>query len=699
LDSLRTTDSSAERDYSTLFDLLPIGAYRARLNGVLVRANAALVALDGFTTEAQMLAEATDLAGQWYVDPQRRIDFMHALHTHGQLSGFISEVRRYKTRERIWVSEAAHIVRDAQGHALYYEGTVEDISERMRAEDALRSSENRFRALTDNARVLTLLVDEHGTIRYVSAQAQQFLGLEPVSLVGTSMYALLHPDDVVPSRQRFQEVKASFDLTTETAVRVQCSDGSFRTLGVVGANFLNDPDIGGIVLNARDIAQEVQAKTALVQASRTDPLTGLPNRLHFEALFAQTVAAANASQLQALLFIDLDRFKWVNDSLGHSVGDRVLIRVGQMLKQLIGPAGIVGRIGGDEFCVSAPVRHMAHARSVGQSITSLLEQPLREGEHTLLLGASVGLALYPDHGTAYDVLLRNADLAMFKAKSGGGSAVSMYCTEMAFEAQMRMQLATDLRSAIGAGQIDVHFQPQYLLATGELRGFEALARWRHPLLGNVTPDRFIPVAEETGQINALGRLVMDKALAQSRLWRNAGATGLRLAVNVSAQQLHDPGFADEVQQRLAAARLDPRQLEVEITESSIVRATEQTKSDLQRLRAIGVQVAIDDIGVGYSSLAYLKNLPVDVVKLDRSFINGVPHDKYDCALTRALVVLARTLEIELIAEGVETHEQARFLAELGCDSAQGYLFNRPLLPADALALVQPLHAMPAVAAE
>jgi diguanylate cyclase (GGDEF)-like protein/PAS domain S-box-containing protein len=516
---------------------------------------------------------------------------------------------------------------------------------------------------------------------------QRMLGFEPAALVGTNMLALLHPDDVTLSMSGFQEVLGHVNPGTETPVRARCADGGWKVLGVVGVDFLQDPDIRGVVLNARDITEELEIKKALTHAARNDPLTNLPNRAYFETLFAQAQHKSLPHQQQALLFIDLDRFKWVNDSLGHPVGDRVLVRVAELLRITVTGVGQVGRLGGDEFCVSLTVKDAQAAQELAARIVDLLDQPLRDSGQAILLGASVGVALFPQHGKTYDELLRNADLAMFRAKSGGGGTVCMFSEDMAGEVQTRLQLATDLRVAIGAGQIDVAYQPQFDLHTGLLRGFEALARWTHAQHGPVPPDRFIPIAEQSGQIGLLGRLVMDKALIQARAWLAAGVPDLHLAVNVSAQQLRDSRFADEVAQRLHASGMDPRQFEVEITENTVVSASAQTKADLQRLRAIGVHIAIDDLGVGYSSLAYLKNLPVDVVKLDRSFISGLPHDRYDCALTSALTVLASTLNIELIAEGVETAEQAKYLAALGCRLGQGYYFSKPLPADEALRLV------------
>ncbi|MFM2398784.1 MAG: hypothetical protein RL341_941 [Pseudomonadota bacterium] len=674
------------QDFSTLFDLLPIGAYRISREGVPLRVNAAMLAISGFASEQELRTQVSNV-GAWYVDQARHRQLVHQLKTQGHVSGFVSEVTRHNTGERIWISEAAHVVRDAQGHVLYYEGTVEDITARVRTDNALRASEHRYRALTDNARVLTLLVARCGTIRYINAQAQRMLGFEPAALVSTDMMALLHPDDATLSMNGFQEVLAHMNPGIETPVRVRCADGAWKVLGVVGVDFLQDPDILGVVLNARDITEELEIKKALTHAARNDPLTNLPNRAYFEALFAQAQNKVASHQQQALLFIDLDRFKWVNDSLGHPVGDRVLVRVAELLRITVTGMGQVGRLGGDEFCISIVASSTQAVQDIAARIVDLLDQPLRDSGQAILLGASVGVALYPQHGKTYDELLRNADLAMFRAKSCGGGTVCMFSEDMAGEAQTHLQLATDLRVAIGAGQIDVAYQPQFDLNTGLLRGFEALARWTHAQHGQVPPDRFIPIAEQSGQIGLLGRLVMDKALIQARAWLAAGVPDLHLAVNVSAQQLRDSRFADEVAQRLQASGMNPRQFEVEITENSIVSASAQTKADLQRLRANGVLIAIDDLGVGYSSLAYLKNLPVDVVKLDRSFISGLPHDRYDCALTNALTVLARTLNIELIAEGVETAEQAKYLATLGCRLGQGYYFSKPLPPDEALGLV------------
>ncbi|NMG34544.1 EAL domain-containing protein [Azoarcus sp. TTM-91] len=439
-----------------------------------------------------------------------------------------------------------------------------------------------------------------------------------------------------------------------------------------------------------DISARKEAEARLRRLAEFDPLTELPNRALLRQRMDEAIEAARQDGTPAaLLFIDLDRFKNVNDSLGHGVGDALLQQVAARLRTLAGDGDTVGRSGGDEFILV--LRHTGAATEIASHAERIVRQfaaPFLIGRYELSVTPSIGIAVWPQDGEDAETLLRNADAAMYHAKSAGRNTYKFFTAEMNLQVRERLELENLLRQAEARQELSVHYQPQVDLASGRLIGCEALLRWHAGERGNIPPGRFIPVAEDTGLIVPIGRWILKTACAQAQAWRQAGLGDLQVAVNASAIQLHHGDFVETVATVLAETGLPAELLEIELTESTLMTDADSAAATLRALKVLGVGLAIDDFGTGYSSLAYLKRFQLDRLKIDRSFINDLPADKDDANITRTIVGIARNLGLSVLAEGVETPAQQQFLLEHGCDEGQGYLFSRPLPAGDMEALLR-----------
>jgi diguanylate cyclase (GGDEF)-like protein len=411
-----------------------------------------------------------------------------------------------------------------------------------------------------------------------------------------------------------------------------------------------------------------------------DTLTKLPNRLFFKDQLEHAIARAQrASEAFSVLFVDLDYFKLVNDSIGHAAGDQVLVAAAERLRDCVRSSDIVGRLGGDEFIVLVTdVKHGRDARIVADSILAAMARPFAYGPHEHFLSASVGIAVYPQDGATADELLRNADTAMYRAKDCGRGQSVFFEEQMNVAALLRVRSERDLRHALEHREFFLVYQPMQDLRSGAVSGAEALLRWNHPDHGALAPTHFIQLAEETGLIDSLGEWVLREACIQFGRVQDERLPLPCISVNVSARQFRQANFADTVQTVLRETGVPAACLEIEITESLLLEATDAIEGTLAALSASGVRIALDDFGTGFSSLAYLKRFPVDIVKIDRSFVKDLPADKSSAAIAGAIVSMSHALQKQVVAEGVETAAQAQLLADLGCDYLQGYLFSRPL---------------------
>ena len=439
-----------------------------------------------------------------------------------------------------------------------------------------------------------------------------------------------------------------------------------------------------IVCIVLDLSQNKQAQENLDHLAYHDALTDLPNQALFKDRLKQAIALSRRrDEMQAVLLLNLDRFKMINDSLGYIAGDRALQSVAQRLKSCVRESDTVARFGSDEFAlVLTGISRAQDAANTARAIKEVLDQAFIFEEQEFFLSTSIGISLYPADGLDTATLLKSADTALARAKQQGGNNYQFYTAGRTTQALKQLMLESNLRQALERGEFIVEYQPQVSLKSFQLVGMEALIRWQHPGLGLLQPEEFIQLAEDSGLMISIGDWALRKACLQSKSWQDAGLEPLRLSVNFSARQFQEPTFFSTVAEILKDTRLDPIWLELELTEGSIMKQPEQAIAKLHELRRMGIKVAIDDFGTGYSSLSYLKRFPIDTLKIDKSFVGDVCSDVDDAAIVRAIVTLGHALGLQVIAEGVETREQLSYLSELECDAVQGFLFSKSLSAGD-----------------
>jgi diguanylate cyclase (GGDEF)-like protein/PAS domain S-box-containing protein len=554
----------------------------------------------------------------------------------------------------------------------------DDAKERQRK--AVDLVEARFASLIRNASDAIMIVGADGRIEYASPAMQRTFGLWHEDLVGRRLAEIWREAD----RERIGAFLAEVTATQGVSIGpVELSVGTKNKRFIaecVGSNLLDDPAVKGLALNLRDVTERKALEDQLRQLAFHDPLTLLANRSLFRNRVEHAIALSRRTHDRlAVLMIDLDNFKNVNDTLGHDVGDRLLQTAAQRLVKCTRAADTVARLGGDEFAVLLEgVTTLEQAEQIAAAVTDAFRQPLLIDGNELLVTTSVGVAL-SEAGHDTEQLLRNADIAMYNAKSSGKGRHVVFHARMQEQLRERLRLEDDLNQALVREEFFLEFQPIIDLKTSELLGVEALVRWQHPEQGRLLPGQFIPMAEETGQIIPLGRWVLMDACCRVREWRKsvAAGDGLRVAVNISGRHLQQGDLVADVRDALAASGLEPESLLIELTESTMMHNSEGNLVKLRELKALGVRLAIDDFGTGYSSLSYLHRFPIDILKIDRSFISRLTESAEGPKLARAVVMLGETLGLETVAEGVESEDQVTQLLQLGCVAAQGFLFSHP----------------------
>jgi diguanylate cyclase (GGDEF)-like protein/PAS domain S-box-containing protein len=553
----------------------------------------------------------------------------------------------------------------------------------------LSASEQRFQALVQHSSDVLSVVDADTVVLYESDSVQRVFGHPADIFTGRRMADLLGSRPGAQLTHALRSLIGRPYASTVVEMTVKHRDGRRRRAEMTVTNLLDDPNVGGFVLNTRDISESRQLQDQLVHEAHHDALTQLANRAKFHNRVQEALRGSRRTDDVAVLFLDLDGFKEVNDSLGHAAGDDLLVHVAERLRTSVRDDDLVARLGGDEFAVLVQsIVATADARTVAERIVAELRAPFTLGGREIHIAASIGLACAGDAADA-EQLMRNADLAMYQAKSSGGGGYASYHREMLTGLVERLELESDLRRALERDELVLHYQPTVELTDGRISGFEALLRWQHPTRGSIPPLDFIPLAEATGLIESIGRWVLTEACRQAVAWSAQGAPPMKMAVNVSARQFEHTDLPAVVAEILAATGMPAGQLCLEMTESILMTDTEETLTQLQALKALGVTLAIDDFGTGYSSLAYLRRFPVDILKIDRSFVErlGAGPDGTDTALATTIVQLAHSLGMTTVAEGIEELQQWTELRAMGCDNAQGYYFSRPVPAAEAGALL------------
>ena len=561
-----------------------------------------------------------------------------------------------------------------------YQTLTVEVEERKAAERALRASEERFRSLVQNSSDVISIVDADGGVRYHSESVRRVLGYDPGELVDGDPLTLVHPDDRERVARFVAEAALRPGVTAAETWRIRHRDGTWLHSETVAANLLEDPNVRGLVLNTRDVSDRKELEAQLVHQAFHDGLTGLANRTLFAERVEHALARSGEGEL-AVLFIDLDDFKHVNDSLGHAAGDQLLVAAARRLQGCLRPADTAARLGGDEFAVLLErVTDAEAATAVAGRVLDTLHQPFGLNGRTIPIKASLGVATGRPGTDEAEELLRNADVAMYAAKAGGKDRYELFRPDMHEDMLQRLELETELRHAADRDQLVLHYQPIVELVSGRITRVEALVRWEHPTKGLLPPPAFIPLAEEQGLIGPIGNWVLLQACLQARRWQDQfpDAPPLSVHVNLSGRQLEEQQLVGEVVQALETARLSPRLLTLEITESVLVSDIEAMSTRLRELKGLGVLLAIDDFGTGYSSLSYLRRFPIDMLKIDKAFVDGIGRGREDTALAHAIIKLSHTLQLHAVAEGIEEPEQATNLVTLGCRDGQGFYFSRPL---------------------
>ncbi|CAM2904928.1 bifunctional diguanylate cyclase/phosphodiesterase [Skermania piniformis] len=545
----------------------------------------------------------------------------------------------------------------------------------------LRTSRERFAALVAHSSDVTMVLDREGTITYLSDASNRVLGLAPNELIGAHISAAIGTTAETAAFLGALRHTAEEPLRVHTGSSTWSSGGTARNLELTLTNLLDNPDVSGIVLNIHNVTDRKELENQLVHQAFHDALTGMSNRAHFrdrlERAFADRDSAAAGV---TVLFMDLDGFKTINDTLGHGAGDAVLREVAQRIIAVVGESAVVARIGGDEFgiLVEGSPDHCFLADLAGR-ITAALNEPFRLDGREMHLGGSIGIANLTADVDSAEQLLRNADLAMYEAKTARTGGYAFFEPAMHDGLVERVRLEEDLRAALDADGFEVHYQPLFALDSQRVTGVEALLRWNHPTRGLVSPVEFIPAAESTGLIRPLGLWVLESACRQGRAWQGIAPDqdGLKISVNLSARQLDQPDLVDRIAAILEQTGLPPCRLVLEMTEGVLMENTDSTLQILNQIRNLGIRLAIDDFGTGYSSLSYLHQFPVDILKIDRSFVQDLAAGR-DTALVRSIVQLAQSLGLETVAEGIEREQELDLLRLLGCTTGQGYYFSRPV---------------------
>jgi len=669
----------------TLFEFLPIGAYRTNAAGEVLRANTALVRINGYNSEAEWLAVINLNSTAWYVDPQRRQQMRDLLDRDNTVIDFVSEVQSARRTERIWVREAAHAVRDAEGALLYYEGTIEDITASHLAQQALTQSEERWKLALESTGDGVWDWHVQTGVEFFSRRCKEIYGFteDEVADRSDALDGRTHLDDVA-QMQRDREAHFKGETATYTNEhRILCKDGTWKwvlTRGMVISRDAQGTPLRMIGTHT-DISDRKNAEALVWKQAHFDALTGLPNRRMLRHRLDNAIRRSQQLQQQlAILFIDLDHFKEVNDTLGHDNGDLLLVQAAQRILDCVATNETVARMGGDEFTVVlCDTQDTPQVEAVLHDILACLASAFQLGSEQVFLSASIGVAQYPHDATLVEELFKHADQALYVAKGAGRNRFSFFTPALQEAAQLRARLAADLRLALPQHQFALVYQPIVHLASGRIHKAEALLRWQHPQRGMVSPAQFIPIAESTGLIIAIGEWVFQQAAQQVAQWRQHFGQDFQISVNKSPVQFHRQDKAQLAWgAQLLSMGLTGNSIAIEITEGLLLDPNDDVRQQLHGLRSAGMAISLDDFGTGYSSLTYLQKFDIDFIKIDQSFVRNLKPASTDMALCKAIILLAHDLGMQVVAEGVETAEQRDLLMAAGCDFGQGYLFARPL---------------------
>jgi diguanylate cyclase (GGDEF)-like protein/PAS domain S-box-containing protein len=684
------TSSSVSQDPEALetrvrgaFDYAAIGMALVAPDGRWLKVNQALCGIVGYSER--------ELLGLTYHDITHPDDLaMISAHSTKLLAGEIATYeieKRYvhKLGRDVHVFLSMSLVRDANDAPLYFICQVQDISSRKAAEAALFAEQERARVTLNSIGDAVLTTDMAGNITYLNAVAEKMTGWSREEAVGLPLAEVFHILDGLtrqparnPAEMALQENKTVGMAAGVVLVRRDGSEAGIED----SAAPIHDRDskVTGAVLVFHDVTASRELAEKMAHLAHHDFLTDLPNRALLNERLTQAIALARRrGRKAAVLFLDVDRLKQVNDSLGHAMGDKLLLSVAERLLACVRVSDTVSRQGGDEFLVLLPdIERSQDAARLATKMLTAQALPHHIDGQEFHITISIGIGLYPEDGQDVDTVVKSADTAMYHAKENGRNNYQFFAPEMNARVVERLSIEGSLRGALERGEFSLHYQPKIDLESGALIGTEALIRWLHPVRGTILPEQFIPIAEDCGLIIPIGNWVLREACRQAKAWGDAGLEAAPLAVNISALQLRHKDFLEDVRGILMETGLDPRSLELELTESVLMQDAESTGRTLQALKAMGVQLAVDDFGTGYSSLSYLTQFPIDTLKIDRSFVHKMLLNPNGASIVSAVIDMGKNLNQRVIAEGVETEEQLRFLRARRCNEGQGNYFSHPL---------------------
>jgi diguanylate cyclase (GGDEF)-like protein/PAS domain S-box-containing protein len=655
----------------------------------IVFANPALQTLFGYTPREMVGSESTTLMAQTEREGVREaFKRMYAKSNIGPVWR-ASEglgLRKDGTTFPIEVTASAMLVEGERLLAAF----IRDVSERAAQRDLLKENEERFRSLTELSSDWYWEQDEQFRFTHISGGFGETLGEDSRQLIGKCRWDL-PGNEVFPGTWDAHRVILEKHEPFRDVVYRAALAGATRYVSISGRPmFDSDGRFKGYRGVGRDITAHYEAEQRLWHAAHYDDLTGLPNRTLLVKHLDEAVARAKAAKYNiAVYYIDLDRFKHMNETLGHELGDQILRNVSMRLREALPGNAFMARAGGDEFVVVLEgIGAVSDVTAISRNILTHLAKPFSVANTEYAFTASIGISMYPEDGADSLMLVKHADTALYRAKDQGKNTHCFYSPHMTARSTQRMSMEAALRRAIDREELVLHYQPKLELRANRVCGAEVLLRWKHPDAGLLGPDAFIPLAEETGLIVPIGKWVLDQVVSRAALWHDMSLPTGALAINLSARQFEDGDFLDEIKAMMQHAGLNGLPLELEVTESTLMRFPERTIDALTELSEMGVMTSVDDFGTGYSSLAYLKRLPVRKIKIDREFIQGVPADANDVAITQAILVMAHALGLIIVAEGVETNAQLGFLRAHGCDEIQGYRFSKPLIESEFVEFVR-----------
>ncbi len=669
----------SEERYRTIIEEIADGYFEIDLDGTFTFVNDAQCKNTGTPREQLLGRNNRDYTSKEEAKRLYRI-FNEIYRTGEPVKGFAFEfTRRDGTKASHEVSVS--LMRDSQGKPIGFRGVTRDVTERKRMEEAIRESEERYRTIIEEMEEWYGEIDLNGNILFANNVFAGVIGIPQKDLTGVSYRNFVKKEDADSIFLLFNQIYKTGMPVANFPYEFVKADGSSVSaeLSIFPKRELDDK-ISGFRLVGHDVTERKRAEERIQYLATHDALTGLPNRMLFTQLLSHSIETARRHKRQiALFFIDLDRFKMINDSLGHDAGDQLLQEITRRIKKTLRASDIIARFGGDEFVILIEeLGDLSQVTIVAHRILSVTLKPMIVMGEECRITASIGISLFPKDATDGQSLMKYADMAMYLAKEEGKNNFQFYAKGMKSLSSVRLSLETNLRNALERNELSLNYQAKLDFCSNAITGVEALLRWTNPHLGTVPPVHFIPVAEETGLIVPIGRWVLKTACEQNVAWQRQGLPPLCIAVNLSLRQLMDENLIRDIERALNKSGLAPNLLELEITESMVMHNPARMITILSNIKEMGVRLAIDDFGTGYSSLAHIKNFPIDTIKVDRSFIRNLPEDSEDKAITEAIIAMGKTLSLTVVAEGVETAEQIAFLRKHACNEMQGYYFSKPI---------------------